>query len=570
MTMSSSCRRCGAGKPEAETFAAFLGRAHVAGVPVDWSAFYAGSGARRIELPTYAFQHERYWLMPATGNSPAASGQAGLDHPMLTAAVQVGDRDEWVFTGRLSQEAQPWVRDHVVLGLVLLPGAALVELALTAGAQAGAPVVDELVLEAPLVVPDDAAVQLQVTVGAADEDGRREVAIYSRAETADEDGERAATCHARGAVVPAATELVAQFPAQWPPAGAEPVAVDALYLGLADVGYDYGPLFQGLRAAWRDGEIVYSEVVLPDGAADPAFGVHPALLDAALHGGLLGKEPGSATELPFSWSGVRLGTGTGSRVRVRITPAEGSAVRVDVLDEAGALVVSVAELAVRPVDPAQLESAQRGGQSSLFRLDWVPVPVAAELTARVAVLGDIAGEGDRFPDLHALEQALADGAAAPDLVVVRVPAVDSADVAAAAGLVAARTLGLLQRWLAVSGWRPPGSSSSPSGGSPSARSLPIPPRRRPGAWCGARSPSIRTGSCSSMTLADGDTPGVGITDRAGGTAARGPGRTGAGPAAHPGRIGRARRSVAVVGAAEGFAGGPDDRRFGRRPAVGRR
>ncbi|WP_398878585.1 polyketide synthase dehydratase domain-containing protein, partial [Streptomyces prunicolor] len=72
----------------------------------------------------------------------------------------------------------------------------------------------------------------------------------------------------------------------WPPEGAVAVPVDGLYERLAEAGYEYGPVFQGLRSAWRDGELVYAEVVLPDEPVGSAqgFGIHPALLDAALHG----------------------------------------------------------------------------------------------------------------------------------------------------------------------------------------------------------------------------------------------------------------------------------------------
>ncbi|MFF6830236.1 beta-ketoacyl synthase N-terminal-like domain-containing protein, partial [Streptomyces longwoodensis] len=105
--------------PEAEAFAAFLGRAHVAGLPVGWDAFYNGTGAQRVELPTYAFQRDRYWVSQSSGSGdPAAAGLGRIEHPILSAAVPVGDRDEWVFTGRLSQDTAPWVRDHVVLGMV--------------------------------------------------------------------------------------------------------------------------------------------------------------------------------------------------------------------------------------------------------------------------------------------------------------------------------------------------------------------------------------------------------------------------------------------------------------------
>ena len=239
-------------KAEPETFAGFLAQAHIAGVPVDWAAFYAATGARRVDLPTYAFQRERYWLSPGTGTGDlTAAGLGRLDHPLLAAAVQLADRDEWLFTGRLSQDSAPWVRDHVVLGMVIVPGTALVELAATAGRHVGCPVVEELVLEAPLVLHDKAAAQLQVTLGESDEDGRREVAVYSRPETGGADEPSEVTCHARGTVVADTRPFAEPFPTAWPPEGAEPVAVDTLYARLADIGYDYGPAFQGLRAAWQ-------------------------------------------------------------------------------------------------------------------------------------------------------------------------------------------------------------------------------------------------------------------------------------------------------------------------------
>src|SRR5262249_55161760 len=118
-------------QPEPAAFAGFVGQAHIAGVPVDWPAYYAGTGARRVDLPTYAFQRERYWLTPPAGD-PGAAGLGRLDHPLLTAAVQVGDRDEWLFTGRVCLDTAPWVQDHVLFGNVVMPGTALVELALAA------------------------------------------------------------------------------------------------------------------------------------------------------------------------------------------------------------------------------------------------------------------------------------------------------------------------------------------------------------------------------------------------------------------------------------------------------
>ncbi|MER7764205.1 SDR family NAD(P)-dependent oxidoreductase [Streptomyces sp. NPDC097619] len=441
--------------PEAEAFAGFLGQAHAAGIGIDWDAFYAGTGVRRVDLPTYAFQRERYWIAPGAGSSdPGAAGLGRIDHPVLGAAVAVGDRDEWVFTGRLSQDTAPWTKDHAVFGTVIVPGTALVELALTAGQMGNTPVVEELVLEAPLTLAEGEARQVQVIVGAAGEDGGREVAVYSRAEAADE----TAVCHARGRLVPGAAPA-ADFPAVWPPQGAVSVSLDGLYPRLADGGYEYGPAFQGLTAAWRSGEDVYVEVALPEGTGGEGFAVHPALFDAVLHGGLVEKDLAAGVDLPFSWSGVRLGRGAAARVRARIGRTEGSALRIDVVDEHGRAVVSVDALAVRPVDASQLAGAGAGGQNALYRLDWTAAPAAEGTAPRtLAVLGGCPVPGERYADLAALERALAEGAEAPEAVAVTFGALavpagttvtgGAADTAAAARELTAGALALLQQWLA--------------------------------------------------------------------------------------------------------------------------
>ncbi|MBH5333910.1 SDR family NAD(P)-dependent oxidoreductase [Streptomyces pactum] len=432
-----------------ERFLTSLAEAHVAGVTVDWPVLFAGSGAKKVALPTYPFQHERFWLTPgAAAGDAAAAGLGRVEHPVLAATVQLGGRDEWVFTGRLSQDSQPWTRDHTVFGTVLVPGTALVEMVLTAGREVGCEVLDELVLEAPLVLEDDAARQFQITVGEAGEDGRREVAVHSRPESGSEDERREAICHGRGRLT-AAAGPAEPFPVHWPPAGAEPVAVGDLYPRLADLGLGYGPLFQGVRAAWRSGQDVFAEVALPDDAGTDGFAVHPALFDAALHGSMLAKEAGSTVDLPFSWSGVRLGRTGPTRVRVRIRPAGESALRIDVVDDAGATVVAVDSLALRPMDQAQLESAQQSRRNALFRIDWSPVTAGAARQARTAVLGELPAPGERFTDLAAFRQALADGATAPEAVLAEVvPPASADDTARAALAVAGQALDLVQRWLA--------------------------------------------------------------------------------------------------------------------------
>ncbi|MEK8173344.1 polyketide synthase dehydratase domain-containing protein [Streptomyces sp. M19] len=93
--------------------------------------------------------------------------------------------------------------------------------------------------------------------------------------------------------------------------------------GMAQLGFDYGPVFRGVRTAWHVDDAVYAEVALPDGTGGEGFALHPALFDASLHGAFAEKGPdGGATVLPFSWSKVSAGrpglsgSGCGSRQRV--------------------------------------------------------------------------------------------------------------------------------------------------------------------------------------------------------------------------------------------------------------
>jgi pimaricinolide synthase PimS1 len=327
--------------------------------------------------------------------------------------------------------------------MVIVPGTALVDLAIAAGRRTGTAVLDDLVLQAPLIVGDDETVQLQVTIGTADSDGRREVAIYSRTEPSGKQSSAGdddpMTCHGRGTLMPDAAPLAPSWlPVEWPPVGAEPISVDAVYTRFAEFGVDYGPAFQGMQAGWQDGDAVYAEVSLPDeqAAAARGFGVHPALFDAAMHGGLgwLDHLGDTSTSLPFSWAGVRFGQGGLARVRVRVIPAGASALRLDIAGETGELVASVERLAVRPVTRAQLEGGtRRSPRDSLFTVEWQPVD-AVTGSARVAELDGL--------DLAGLELAISDGAEVPELVVAQVAsAVDTYQVTE-------RVLALVQRWLA--------------------------------------------------------------------------------------------------------------------------
>ncbi|WP_040711915.1 polyketide synthase dehydratase domain-containing protein, partial [Nocardia takedensis] len=268
---------------------------------------------------------KRYWLdAPTVRGDLGASGVTGLDHPLLGGATDLGDGQGLVLTGRLSLRAQPWLADHAYRDTILLPGTAFVEMAVRAGDEVGCDRLDDLTIEAPVLVPSDGSVVVQVIVGPPDETDHRALTIYSRV-----DGEPWVR-HASGALAVGAG-AVAPGADSWPPAGAEPVDLTDAYPIMAERGYGYGPAFQGLRTAWRHGEDVYAEVELP--ASEEPFGLHPALLDAALHpivlGALGAREPGL---LPFSWQGVALVATGASALRVRLRPIGADKVAISAWD----------------------------------------------------------------------------------------------------------------------------------------------------------------------------------------------------------------------------------------------
>ncbi|WP_311314970.1 SDR family NAD(P)-dependent oxidoreductase [Streptomyces naphthomycinicus] len=361
-----------------ERVLAALGEAFVAGVPVDWSAVFSGMPVRTADLPTYAFQRERYWLGRSAGTGDVtAAGLQTTGHPLLGAAVPVAEGGT-LFTGRLSTATAPWLADHAVSGTTLLPGTALVELALGAGHDLGCGHLAELTLQTPLVLPDRGAVQLQLHVAAADDSGHRALTVHSRPEGA---ADTAWTRHATGLLAPP-TAAPAFDLTTWPPRGAEPVPADDAYAHLAGLGYDYGPAFQGLRAVWRRGDETFAEVELP---VDPeGFALHPALFDAALHADGLRTDGEDTARLPFAWTGVSLYAAGATALRVRLHGGETLSLRL--ADPTGAPVAEVEALVSRPVDPAALTPGTR--PEDLYRLDWPALPVADAPAPEYAVLDE--------------------------------------------------------------------------------------------------------------------------------------------------------------------------------------
>lgn len=447
-----------------------LAEAFVGGAKVDWTAVFAGVTAKRVSLPPYAFQREHYWLESSGGASGDATslGQVSPEHPLLGAAVALADGRGWLFTARISLLSHPWLADHAVAGSVVLPGSALLELALRAGVEVGWETVEELTQEVPLVVPEREALLLQVSVGAPDDAGKRPFDIYARLALAtgeEPEAHEQWTRHASGVL--AQSELEAPLAGElrpWPPAGGVALELDGVYETLAERGLEYGPEFECLRAAWRVGEQLFVEVVLPEERQAQAIGfmLHPALLDASLHAlavGSAGEQEGQVT-VPFSWSGVRLFGRGATALRVCLGGSAAGGVSLSVADETGAPVASVESLATRAIDAGQLKAARGSNDRSPLCLEWVALPSAqsvadtswAFLDAGNMAASDALWRGaehtDVYDDLGSLRHALDSGLVLPGTVLARcVGSGDEDATVPAAHVLANEVLGLLQEWL---------------------------------------------------------------------------------------------------------------------------
>jgi acyl transferase domain-containing protein len=433
---------------------AALAHAYTHGLSPTFTPSAASPAAAAV--PTYPFQREHYWLLTTAHSGEA--GEHGLDttgHALLTAATVLGDEHGVVLTGRLSLTAQPWLADHVFAGTTLLPGTAFLDLALHAATRhTDHPYVEDLTIQAPLALTPGTRTQLQVIVAAAGPDGRRALDIYARPENTDQDAPW--TRHASGALTdqPPATVPDPADLAAWPPAGAEPLDLEGAYERLADIGYEYGPTFQGLTAAWRHGDDLFAEVALPEGTAGTdEHTVHPALLDAALHVVVL--QPADPPRLPFSWSGIHLRATGATALRAHFRSIGEDTYAVTLADLAGNTVAHIAEFALRPTAEGLLPRT-----AELYRVEWVGAPHdALRRTEPGEHRWAVVGAGPEVENVRAL--LAADGidvASHPDLGSLPdpVPAMvaapfawsDGPDPAGTVRAALGRVLELVQQWLA--------------------------------------------------------------------------------------------------------------------------
>ena len=355
---------------------------HVNGVSPDWTAVFGGG--KRVDLPTYAFAHQRFWLKPGASGDPSGIGLIPVKHNMLSAVVTLPESEDVVLTGRLSLRTHPWLIGHTLLGRVIVPGTGYVEMAIEAGNHVGCDFLEEMVLETPLVVPDDGGCAVRFVIGRPDQHGNRRFTVYSRFD--DAPAEWGWTRNASGVLANTASMTKPTVPpehaemAEWPPPGAREIELGDLYDRFLKEGYTFGPHFRGLKHSWTIGEELYSEVWLPEEYAEETkeFNLHPALLDAAMHVLILGASEylNDSVAVGFAWSGVHLYATGATALRVRMLPTDESAVEILLADQHGRPVAHVRAMAGRAMTHEQADAAYHRGVDALLGVNWTPLPAA--------------------------------------------------------------------------------------------------------------------------------------------------------------------------------------------------
>jgi polyketide synthase 12 len=462
----------GAGKDDVTVMQKSMAELHVLGTALDWRAYFAPFGAQRVALPSYAFQRERYWFEPMAKNEVGA-GLRDAGHQLLGGGVRIAGTDLTMFTTAVAADEPVWVQEHQVMEAVLMPGTAFFEAMRAAGNAGGKGGWDaaEVIILAPLVLTPGVPVRMQVSLGA-ETNGARPVQVYSS--PVSDVGDEAWQLHAEGKLV--AAEPARHASVTVPPRGAEAIDVSSLYADLAELGYGYGPTFQGIRQAWHADDVVWAHASLPESVAGSAirYGLHPALLDSAMHALLLTQrlraQASDDLYVPFEVERLTLWREGLSELWVAVAEFEMGEgefwASLDLYDAHGACVGRLHRLHARRVDRAALRRlAAAGIERFHFDMAWRAVDTKGSLQAGLsgtwglmqdgpvewvdAVRGSLAAAGAELVDIAQLSEA-----ASFDGVVCLWGANPGADVAAQTHDMAARALAQLQS-LASAGFQAP-------------------------------------------------------------------------------------------------------------------
>ncbi|MHA7961222.1 thioester reductase domain-containing protein, partial [Streptomyces sp. L500] len=434
-----------------DRFLTSLSTLHTHGGRVHWPTVFAGHAVRAVQLPTYAFQRERYWYAASASSADVTRlGLSPAAHPLLGAAVTVAEAGQTLFTSRISAHTHPWLADSTLHGATVLPAAALAELAVRAGDEAGLTTVDELTIHHPPTLATGDGTQIQVALNAPDPDdaaAARTFTVHTRPDSGDVPWTRVATGRLSLRALQPPTD-----PAPWPPAGATPLDPARAAERLATDGITPGPALQGLTGLWQDADALLAEVRLPDTLQAQAaeYALHPALLEAALHTLPLALDlpTGAGAQLATHWSGYHLHAAGATSLRARFTPQDDGTVRADVTDQAGRPLATITSLALRPVTPQAVTASSARGHDSLLRVGWRPLGLpASHQPVTLAQLGTDRFDALQLADVPAAAKAADAGTTLDAVLTWHTPAREEQSTASVYAATH-HALGLVQEWLA--------------------------------------------------------------------------------------------------------------------------
>ncbi|MFG1285487.1 type I polyketide synthase [Xanthobacter versatilis] len=359
-----------------------LGGLWANGLAVEWGRVLPAG--RCVSLPAYPWQRVHFWVdqIAATTGGSAGARKAG-SHPLLGAPFAAAQGGAHFWDGEIDSSSLPWLRDHALSGVPVLPGAAYLEMALAAVREAlpgQALVLEDARFEKMLLLPEGEARRLQVTLTRTGGDGA-EVAVLSRPVQGEDDW----TLHARIGVRRSGPEAPAG-PVPVVDEAAEPVDLAGFYRQFAAGGLDYGPAFRGVRTLRAGATDAWAEVALPEGLSDTAFGLHPALLDGAFQVvAAIGTEGDGARPVYLPQGVGRLAQLAAVPARVfvharlvsdAVPGAPRLAADLTLSDADGTVVARVTGLALRRVDEMR-PRASASLRDSLYHLEWHERPRAS-------------------------------------------------------------------------------------------------------------------------------------------------------------------------------------------------
>ena len=272
------------GRNDWQTLLDSLGVLYVQGVNVDWTGFDNDypSGRRKVVLPTYPFQRQRYWLTPAKpGKRTTVSREGKTVHPLLGQRLRSALK-EIQFESQFSLDGLALLNDHRVYGAAVLPGTAYLEMALAAANIAlgeGQHVLEDVVIHEALIVGEDEMRSVQFIVKP---EGSSRAFFHLFSSGSDDEWQLHASGKVRAGLAAYKTASVSLTEVQ--ARCVEQVSAETHYQLLRERGLEFGPGLHGAQQIWRrDGEAlgrIQLPAMLESEAAD--YHIHPALLDACL------------------------------------------------------------------------------------------------------------------------------------------------------------------------------------------------------------------------------------------------------------------------------------------------